>query len=171
VMEEPVQEADGRCLLGQESPPVLRGSSRRSARGAVGPASLGIERKSILSCKRASPLPPFGRHSLRATCAFSVRPQPRLERPAKARISSPRPRIPPCSWFRVVGYSARPSPEVRRTRARCCRGLEMTMPSRKVRPQCHRWGCRARSGGFPTLLTHRGWHSRKPDDRDPAGAR
>jgi hypothetical protein len=38
----------------------------------------------------------------------------------------------------AVGYSARPSPEVRRTRVRCCRGLEMTMPSRKVRPRCHR---------------------------------
>ena len=68
-------------------------------------------------------------------------------------------------------YSASPSPEVRRTRVRCCQGLERTMPSTGARPRCHRWGCRVRPDGLSMLSTHRGWHSRTPDDRAPAGAR
>ena len=67
--------------------------------------------------------------------------------------------------------SAGLSPGVRRTQVRCCRDLETTMPSSKPCPRCHRWGCRVRSDGFPMPLTHRGWHSRKPDDRAPAAAR
>jgi len=69
------------------------------------------------------------------------------------------------------GYSASPSP----------RGEELECNVVRVsKGQCRVPGhvhdatvgdAEVRLDGFPMLSTHRGWHSRMPDDRAPAGAR